>query len=99
MAPMIGSYALSTGVFGRMYDAAADAQAAAAHTPGLSAGNSTASSGTGSGVGDCLGAGCFVDAMGICAAFALVAVVPCAIVSARTRHVYAHHRRRILAST
>ena len=104
VAPMIGSYALSTGVFGRMYDAAADAEAAAAaaaaaHTPGLSAGNSTASSGTGSGVGDCLGAGCFVDAMGICAAFALVAVVPCAIVSARTRHVYAHHRRRILAST
>jgi hypothetical protein len=104
VAPMIGSYALSTGVFGRMYDAAADAQAAAAaaeaaHTPGLSAGNSTASSGTGSGAEDCLGAGCFVDAMGICAAFALVAVVPCAIVSARTRHVYAHHRRRILAST
>jgi hypothetical protein len=97
---MIGSYALSTGVFGRMYDAAADAQAAAAaREPGLSAGNSTASSGNGDGVEECLGAGCFVDAMGICAAFALVAVVPCAIVSARTRHVYAHHRRRILAST
>ena len=30
VAPMIGSYALSTGVFGRMYDAAAAAQAAAA---------------------------------------------------------------------
>ena len=108
MAPMIGSYALSTGVFGRMYDAAAAAQAAAAASgasdPGggsdLSTGNSTVpGGGDASGrVHACVGADCFSGAMGVCAAFALAATVPCAIVSARTRHVYAHHRRRILAS-
>ena len=42
VAPMIGSYGLSTGVFGRMYDAAAAAQAAAAGVGSdLSTGNST----------------------------------------------------------
>ena len=108
VAPMIGSYALSTGVFGRMYDAAAAAQAAAAASGAsdlgggsdLSTGNSTVpGGGDASGrVDACVGADCFSGAMGVCAAFALAATVPCAIVSARTRHVYAHHRRRILAS-
>ncbi len=113
VAPMIGSYALSTGVFGRMYDAAAAAQAAAAGGAseigggsdlgggsGLSTGNSTVPGGgdASGGVDACVGPDCFSGAMGVCAAFALAATVPCAIVSARTRHVYAHHRRRILAS-
>ena len=107
VAPMIGSYGLSTGVFGRMYDAAAAAQAAAASgssdlggASDPSTGNSTVpGGGDASGrVGACVGADCFSGAMGVCAAFALAATVPCAIVSARTRHVYAHHRRRILAS-
>ena len=51
-----------------------------------------------SSVDACVGADCFSAAMGVCAAFALAATVPCAVVSARTRHVYAYHRRRILAS-
>lgn len=106
VAPMIGSYALSTGVFGRMYDAAAAAQAAAAgagsHPGGGSdlyvAGNSTVPGGGDSSADACVGADCFSAAMGVCAAFALAATVPCAVVSARTRHVYEHHRRMILAS-
>jgi len=62
-------------------------------------GNSTVGPGGGdSSVDACVGADCFSAAMGVCAAFALAATVPCAVVSARTRHVYEHHRRRILAS-
>lgn len=109
VAPMIGSYGLSTGVFGRMYDAAAAAQAAAGGGGGSDpgggsdlydvTGNSTVGPGGGdSSVDACVGADCFSAAMGVCAAFALAATVPCAVVSARTRHVYEHHRRRILAS-
>ena len=98
VAPMIGSYGLSTGVFGRMYDAAAAAQAAAAGVGSdLSTGNSTVPPGGGD-ASACVGPDCFSGAMGVCAAFALAATVPCAVVSARTRHVYAYHRRRILAS-
>ena len=80
-----------------MYDAVAAAQAAAAGVGSdPSTGNSTVPGG-----GDasaCVGSDCFSGAMGVCAAFALAATVPCAVVSARTRHVYAYHRRRILAS-
>ena len=106
VAPMIGSYALSTGVFGRMYDAAAAAQAASAGGGSDSGGgsdlyvtgNSTVPGGGDGGGDSCVGSDCFSVAMGVCAAFALAATVPCAVVSARTSHVYEHHRRRILAS-
>ena len=63
----------------------------------LSTGNSTVPPGGGD-ASACVGSDCFSGAMGVCAAFALAATVPCAVVSARTRHVYAYHRRRILAS-
>ena len=104
VAPMIGSYGLSTGVFGRMYAArrrggAGGGGGSVGGGSDLSTGNSTVPGGRRVAFDACVGADCFSGAMGVCArAFALAATVPCAVVSARTRHVYAYHRRRILAS-
>ena len=95
LSPMLGSFVMSTKVFGHLYDLAV-AAAAAGSDEGL---NAAAHDAAAAAKVSCDGPACFKRAMFICALTAMGSTVLTVALCLRTSHVYAYHRRRLLRDT
>ena len=91
VSPMIGSYVLSTRVFGDAYDEAARRQNAEV-AGGAHGANDARSSET---FASCLGSACFRNAFLTGAAAALASAAVTCFLAARCKHVYSHLRGKL----